>query len=209
MRTIPQYSRDADGRWSKKLRHLDVHARPQDEADVAHMFPYLADRKKATGGGDVPALRWRRIPSSGPGAAVDDSFTAGGVAFRVWDVPHGSTTCSAFRFGDVAYVSDVSNVPDGIAQLEGLELLIIDALSPSTRVHPSHLNVHQARDVVARYRPKKTLFVGMAHSFDHDVHNKSLPDDQQLAFDGQVIELDGQGRISSMHRDVNSHEFAI
>ena len=152
----------------------------------------------------MPSLNWREIPSSGPQAGRDDAFEAAGVRFRVWDVPHGSTTCTAFRFDDIAYVSDVSDVPDGVTQLEGLELLIIDALSPSTRVHPSHINVHQARDVVQRYKPKRTLFVGMAHSFDHDHHNAQLPEDQQLAFDGQVVELDGDGKIVSFDKHVDS-----
>ena len=40
-----------DGRWTKRLHPLDVHARPQDIDDVAHMFPWVAVDRPCVGRG--------------------------------------------------------------------------------------------------------------------------------------------------------------
>ena len=48
-----------------------------------------------------------------------------------------------FRIGDVAYCTDVSEIPDASwPLLEGLDVLVIDALRPD-KPHPAHFSLNR------------------------------------------------------------------
>lgn len=57
-----------------------------------------------------------------------------GLEITSFVVEHGyNSTALGFRFGSVAYISDVSKIPENVYELisvkEGLELLVLDVLS--------------------------------------------------------------------------------
>ncbi len=101
---------------------------------------------------------------------------------------HGEMPILAFRVGNFAYVTDVSYIPpESFARLQGLELLILDALRYDP--HPTHFNLEQALQVVAALQPKRTLFTHLTHAFDYERVNAQLPAGVALAYDGQVVEI--------------------
>ena len=58
-------------------------------------------------------------------------------------VRHGDLPVSGFRFGNVAYLTDVSEIPESsFALLHGLDTLVLPALRH--KPHPSHANLEQA-----------------------------------------------------------------
>ena len=60
-----------------------------------------------------------------------------GVEFVRVPVLHGEMEISGFRFGNAAYLTDVSAIPESsFALLEGLEHLVLSALRH--KPHPSH-----------------------------------------------------------------------
>lgn len=64
---------------------------------------------------------------SGPG---------GGITFRPFEVSHGSIDSLGFRIGGLAYLPDVSTIPDSaLPELEGLDVWILDGLR-RTRTRP-------------------------------------------------------------------------
>jgi phosphoribosyl 1,2-cyclic phosphate phosphodiesterase len=107
---------------------------------------------------------------------------------------HGGLPVTAFRFresgsrAEFAYVTDCNAIADAtMAALEGLDLLILDALGKNR--HPTHFSLPQAVDVARALAPRQTLFTHISHSLEHAETNATLPPGMALAYDGQEIEL--------------------
>lgn len=133
------------------------------------------------------------------------SYPYGGIAkldphviegpFELWKlrfvpvpVIHGNLQILGFRFDNIAYLTDVSAVPESsLPLLEGLEVLIVDSLRHNP--HPTHLTVQQALDLVERLKPRQTFFTHMAHELGHEETNASLPRHVRLAYDGLTLEI--------------------
>ncbi len=96
---------------------------------------------------------------------------------------HGRLPVLGFRFGNFAYCTDCSFIPDeSMERLTGLDVLILDALRRTP--HPTHFNLEQAIDWAGRIGAKQTYFTHIAHELKHDQTNADLPDGMQLAYDG-------------------------
>jgi phosphoribosyl 1,2-cyclic phosphate phosphodiesterase len=123
---------------------------------------------------------------------VDGPFQLGGTTITPLPVPHGSAVVNGYLFARngnklVAYLSDCSAVPDDIAQqVEGVRVLIIDALRP--KPHPTHLSVGQALEVAARVQPERTYFTHIAHE-SAQADEARLPANTFMAYDGLKLEL--------------------
>lgn len=116
-------------------------------------------------------------------AAVD------GVTFRRVPVMHGAQPVAGFRFGRAAYLTDMSSIPEeSLPLLEGLDVLILDALRPQP--HPSHANLEQALGWVERVRPRHAWFTHMSHEVDHEAVESSLPEHVRLSYDGLRISFE-------------------
>ncbi|WP_437185850.1 MBL fold metallo-hydrolase [Planctomicrobium sp. SH668] len=101
---------------------------------------------------------------------------------------HGKLPIFGYRIEDVAFCTDVSEIPEGSwKHLENLRVLILGAIRDEP--HPTHFNVDQALEVVARCRPQQTYLTHISHSLPHEATNARLPDHVQLAYDGLTIEL--------------------
>lgn len=102
---------------------------------------------------------------------------------RLW---HGKLPVLGFRFGRVAYCTDVSRIPDeSWPLLEDLDVLVLDALRE--KEHPTHFNIEQALAVVERVKPRQTYFTHLACSLEYHETNAKLPADIELAYDGLTI----------------------
>ncbi len=75
---------------------------------------------------------------------------------------HGSLPVYGFRFGRFAYCTDCSLIPDdSMTLLEGLDVLILDALRRTP--HPTHFNLEQAVAATKRIGARQTYFTHIAH----------------------------------------------
>lgn len=116
----------------------------------------------------------------------DAPFDVGGARIIPLPLLHGSLPVLGFRFGDVAYCTDCSEVPeDAMARMGGVRALVLDALRIDP--HPAHLNVEQAIDVAKRVGAERTFFTHIAHQLGHAETNASLPHGIELAYDGLRI----------------------
>jgi len=98
-------------------------------------------------------------------------------------VRHGEMDIAGFRFGDAAYLTDVSEIPESsFALLEGLETLVLPSLRHHP--HPSHATVKQAVEWAERIGARQTWLTHIAHELGHEQTNKMLPSGVALAYDG-------------------------
>lgn len=117
---------------------------------------------------------------------LGDRVEVHGMEFVRVPLLHGEMKIAGFRFGNAAYLTDVSAIPDSsFALLEGLEHLILSALRH--RPHPSHATVEQAVSWARRIGARHTWLTHIAHELGHEETNRTLPDGVRLAYDGLTI----------------------
>jgi phosphoribosyl 1,2-cyclic phosphate phosphodiesterase len=106
-----------------------------------------------------------------------------GVEFLRVPVVHGQMEIAGFRMGRVAYLTDVSAIPEeSFALLEGLDHVVLSALRHQP--HPSHATVEQAVGWARRIGAGQTWLTHIAHELGHEATNRTLPAGISLAFDG-------------------------
>ena len=99
---------------------------------------------------------------------------------------HGDLQAAGFRFGSAAYLTDMSSIPESsLPLLEGLDVVIIDALRPQP--HPSHATIPESLRWVQRIAPRQAWFTHMSHEVDHETTEKTFPANVRLSYDGLRI----------------------
>ena len=118
-----------------------------------------------------------------------EPFEAAGVRIEPIRVMHAKLPILGFRIGDFAYLTDLKYLPEGeFEKLEGLEVLVIDALRRGT--HLSHEGLEEALVNIARIRPRQAYLTHMSHRIGlHAEIDKQLPPGVHYAYDGLVLEL--------------------
>jgi phosphoribosyl 1,2-cyclic phosphate phosphodiesterase len=125
--------------------------------------------------GMLPKLVFERITAA-PFMVLGEQVTPIPLIHAHFDV-------FGFRIGDMAYCTDVNEIPRASwPLLEGLRVLVLDALRP--RPHPAHFGLGQALDVIAKFRPDQAYLTHMGHEMDHETISRQLPAHVQLAYDG-------------------------
>lgn len=110
------------------------------------------------------------------------------VLFTAIPIFHGEMPITGYRFGNAAYLTDVSRIPESsFALLEGLDVLILAALRHQP--HPSHATVDQAVRWANRIGARETWFTHISHDLGHAETNASLPEGMALAYDGQATPI--------------------
>ncbi len=118
------------------------------------------------------------IRLDGPGGPVD---------CLPLDQEHGRIRSLGFRFGDLAYCNDLNGLPDRtLAALDGLDVLIIDALRYTP--HPSHAHLEQTLDWIAQLKPKRAVLTNLHVDLDYATLIRELPAGVEPAFDGWSCE---------------------
>jgi phosphoribosyl 1,2-cyclic phosphate phosphodiesterase len=101
-------------------------------------------------------------------------------------VRHGDTMIAGFRFGDTAYLTDVSEIPEpSFSLLQGLKTLVLPSLRHHP--HPSHATVKQAVEWAERIGARQTWLTHIAHELGHEETNRMLPQGVALAYDGLEV----------------------
>lgn len=120
-----------------------------------------------------------------------------GLEFVRVPVIHGEMEITGFRFGDTAYLTDVSAIPESsFALLEGVQTLVLPALRHQP--HPSHATVEQAVGWSKRIGARQTWLTHIAHELGHEETNRILPAGVAMAYDGLevTVNLSGAERLA-------------
>jgi phosphoribosyl 1,2-cyclic phosphate phosphodiesterase len=144
-------------------------------------FGYAFSEDKGTHAGATPQVEIHSIDT--------DPFDALGVTVTPIPMKHGPNfNVLGFRVGNVAYCTDVSEIPDTSMQLlQGLDVLILDALRPEG--HITHMSIDQAVEVAQQLGPKQTYLTHCSCKVDYESVNAALPDRIELSYDGLKIKL--------------------
>ncbi len=112
---------------------------------------------------------------------------AGGpITLTPFEVEHGTIDALGFRIGDLAYLPDVSAIPDDVwPVLDNLAIWIVDALRRDP--HPSHSHLAQTLDWIARAKPAQAVITNMHIDLDYATLSAETPDHITPAYDGMTL----------------------
>jgi len=166
-------------------RRVDVHS---DEATFERILARFSYCFVQPQGSDYPAiLNAHNIHE--PFRTSDVRGEGGAIPVLPFWMEHGQIRSLGFRFGPVAYSSDVNGLDDtAFAALEGVDCWIVDALRYTP--HPSHAHVSQALEWIARVKPKRAILTNLHVDLDYETLRKELPANIEPAYDGMKITLD-------------------
>ncbi len=121
--------------------------------------------------------------------AAGAGITLFGATFRSIPVIHGRERITGYRFGNAAYLTDMSDIPpESVPLLQDLDILILDALRPAP--HPSHSHLEKSIAFVEQLKPRRAFFTHMGHEIDHEPTNATLPPHIRLGYDGLQLTFD-------------------
>jgi phosphoribosyl 1,2-cyclic phosphate phosphodiesterase len=152
---------------------IPIYAAPETMAAVRRCFPYIFDRVETKT--NVPHIDPRLIDGS--------AFDLFGLEFLPIPILHGRQTIYGFRFGNAAYLTDHSEIPESSMQLlRGLDVIFLDALR--YKPHPTHSTVERSTKTVETLGVRRAFFTHICHDLGHERAESMLPPHIRLAYDG-------------------------
>ncbi|MEX2173844.1 MAG: MBL fold metallo-hydrolase [Pirellulaceae bacterium] len=151
------------------------------EQRIRKSYDYAFRDEAQTHQGAVPQLVFRPI-------GLEPFDVLGGRVTPVRLLHGPRFTVLGFRIGNVAYCTDVNQIPpDSMELLRGLDVLVLDALR--IRPHVTHFSLDEAIDVARKLAPRRTIFTHISHDLGHEQTNARLPAGIELGYDGQRVPL--------------------
>jgi phosphoribosyl 1,2-cyclic phosphate phosphodiesterase len=148
-------------------------------AVIEQTFRYVFDSQPTDS--SRPKLRSNRFKEG-------DRFSVANLEFEPVRALHGKLDVYGFRFGDCAYLTDHSTIPDfSMDRLRDLDVLFLDALRYNA--HPTHQTIEQSLRTVEELKPKRAYFTHISHDVLHAAAEARMPEHVHLAYDGLEIPI--------------------
>lgn len=165
----------------RQRTRIACHADAATRQSAMRRFGYIFE-----GEGGYPAIAdLQHLPPHGEDWHVHGP--SGKIPVVTFDQDHGGVRSVGYRFGDVAYSSDVVNLDEAAMEaLQGLDVWIVDALR--WRPHPTHAHVERALDWIAQLKPRRAILTNMHIDLDYQTLKAQLPAGVEPAFDGMRFE---------------------
>lgn len=162
--------------------HLPVYGPPETLQVLESSFRYIFDPGvTAYEGTSKPHLEPHTLE---PGVAT----TVAGVPVLPLAFPHGHVRVYGYRFGRLAYLTDVKDVGTvERAALQGLDVLVLNALW--WRPHPTHLSIDEAVALARELGAARTFLTHLTHETGHAELAARLPAGVAPAYDGLTVEI--------------------
>lgn len=152
-------------------------------ANLMRRFGYIFE-----GEGYYPAIAdIHEIPPHGTAWSV--AGPSGSIPILTFDQDHGSVRSVGYRFGNLAYSSDVVDLSqEAFSALGELDVWIVDALRYTP--HPTHAHVDRALEWIARVKPKRAILTNLHIDLDYEELKRRLPPGVEPAYDGMAISVE-------------------
>jgi phosphoribosyl 1,2-cyclic phosphate phosphodiesterase len=149
--------------------------------NLARRFGYVFEGEN----GYPPVADLLDLPPFGEPWTVDGP--GGAIPVTGFDQDHGVVRSLGFRFGSIAYSSDVVDLPpESFEILAGVDTWIVDALR--WKPHPTHAHVARALEWIDRIRPRHAVLTNLHHDLDYNALAAELPEGVEPAYDGMVLQ---------------------
>ncbi|XWN36746.1 MAG: MBL fold metallo-hydrolase [Balneola sp.] len=120
---------------------------------------------------------------------VSDTFRLNELEITPLPCFHGDLKILGFRINDLCYLTDVKEIPKATRDLiRGCKVIILSGLRWDPD-HPTHLTIPQAAELITELEVPLGYLIHMNSYVDHGPSNIKLPDNINLAYDQQVIDV--------------------
>ena len=133
------------------------------------------------------------LPHLSPHYAISGvPFSVGEIEFLPFSMIHGCRETTGYRFGNCAYVTDVSNLreEENLGYLSNLDVLIIDGLMEKR--HPSHLSFGEAAEIGRKCGAKKVYFTHISHTMKHEDILEKYKGIAEPSYDTMTLEVEDE-----------------
>jgi phosphoribosyl 1,2-cyclic phosphate phosphodiesterase len=173
---------DLRGLFLKNRRRVDAYA---DDPTTRMMMTRFAYCFVQPPGSEYPPIVRMHAMKAGEPLTIDGK--GGPIEALPFLMDHGDIQALGFRFGDVAYSSDLHDLPEAsIPAVSGLDVWIVDALR--YHPHPSHFSVADAVRWIDRVQPKRAILTNMHTDLDYETLAVQVPGNVVPAYDGMRFE---------------------
>ena len=118
--------------------------------------------------------------------AITQPFLLFGVLITPISILHGRISIYGYRIGNLAYLTDVSAIPDiSMPLLQDLDVLMIDCLREEP--HSTHINVEQSLNLINQINAKQSYLIHMTHELEYESLSKRLCKNINVGYDGLKI----------------------
>lgn len=156
---------------------IPLYGSPQAMSHVAEKFGYTL--REAGNFWDLPVLKAN---------AIDAPFYIFDQLITPIPVKHGNSDIYGYRIGNLAYITDVSAIPESSFQLlQGLDVLLLDCLR--YEAHYSHVNLEQSLNYAGQIKAKTTYLIHMTHDIEYGALSARLPAGIMAGYDGLKLKL--------------------
>ncbi len=161
---------------------LPVYGPPETLERLREGFRYIFDDAvQPFAGTSKPSLDLRPL-------APDVEVEIAGMTVLPLAFAHGHLRVYGYRFGRLAYLTDVKAVPPvERARLKGLDVLVLNGLW--WRPHPTHLSIGEAVATAHELGAARTYLTHLTHETGHADLAARLPADVAPAYDGLTVEV--------------------
>ena len=164
--------------FMKRRRRVDVYLDDKTAAMMMARFGYCF---VSPPGSEYPPILTEHRLTAGTAVVIDGE--GGPITVQPYRQEHGDIPSLGFRFGNLAYSCDLSDLPpESVAALAGLDVWIVDALR--YRPHPSHFSLEDALRWIERIKPRRAILTNLHSDLDYEVLRGKLPVHVVPAFDG-------------------------
>ncbi|MGB0671042.1 MAG: MBL fold metallo-hydrolase [Rhodospirillales bacterium] len=153
--------------------------------EISARFAYCIGSQEA---GKTIYAKPRLVPHE---IRAGEAFEVAGISVQSFDQDHGYMRSIGYRFGSMAYSTDLVNLPeDGFAALAGVDTWLVSALM--TLAHPTHAKLATVLEWIDRLKPRRTILTHLSGVFDYEALRRDLPPGIEPAYDGMVVEAYGE-----------------
>lgn len=155
---------------------IPLYGSPEAMTHIADKFGYTL--REPSDFWDMPVLKIN---------PVNQPFQLFEQTIQPIPVKHGNSTIFGYRIGDIAYLTDVSEIPEtSLQMLKGLKVLLLDCLRYKT--HYSHINLEQNLRYAGLIGADSTYLIHMTHELEYSELSAKLPDKVFVGYDGLKLE---------------------
>ncbi|MFM9027899.1 MAG: MBL fold metallo-hydrolase [Bacteroidota bacterium] len=157
---------------------MDVYATDRVQEALRREFAYVFTNDTYPG---IPRINLHTIHQV--------PFQIGDLEIKPFDVLHLNLPVTAFRIGDLCYITDANFLPESADRfIEGCKVLVLNALR--RQKHVSHFTLDEALELVRKYRPERTFFTHISHQLGlHKDVELELPAGVKCAYDGLSVTI--------------------
>jgi len=176
--------------WIRHRRRTPCYMDDATRAGLMRRFAYVFEGE----GGYPPICDVHPLPPHGQAWEIDGP--SGPIPVLTFDQDHGAIRSVGYRFGDVAYSSDIVGLPEeSLAMMQGLGVWVVDALRLTP--HPTHAHLDMALGWIDRLKPRRAILTNMHQDLDYRTLAASLPPNVEPAYDGMSFAVSGVETITS------------